>query len=135
TQRFVVWLPEAWRAGIVRQQMEQLIEKNFGVAPELLSDEVVVAKRQYNDVSRFTVPLLAFDGGLDERQVAFLDCPDIEREMAGEVIDAEAAEAATVSKSRKAVPARAAELCSAFVLVAELKKLETTLTKSFCTDS
>ena len=131
TQRFVLWLPEAWREGTILRQMEQLIEKNFGAAPELLSEQGEEAKHQYNDGSRFTVPLIAFDRGLDERQVAFLDCPDIEREMAGEGNAAEPGEAAMVSKARQALLNRAAELCSAFVLVAELREMEKKVFREF----
>lgn len=131
TQRFVFWLPEAWRDGEGRRHMEQLIEDNFGSPPEPLAGEAAEARRQYNEVSRFDVPLIAFDSGLDGRQVAFLDCPDIERVMPDESIDADDPdETPIVSKSRKAVLARAAELCSAFVVVAELRKLESSFFRS-----
>ncbi len=124
TQRFVFWLPEAWRDGEVRQHLEKLIEDNFGAPPELLGEDRAEARRQYNDVNRFTVPMIAFDSGLNQRQVAFLDCPDIQREMVGESVADESGEMAMVSQPRKAVLERAAELCAAFIIVAELKELE-----------
>lgn len=130
TQRFVFWLPEAWRKGHGLSQMKEFIKDNFGTLPELLSEQAKEAKQQYGDVSRFKIPLIAFDSGLDQRQVAFLDCPDIQREMAGESLDEEP-QALMVSKSRKDALARTAELCSAFVLVSELRKLETKLFHDF----
>lgn len=77
THRFVIWLPSKWREdaelwGLLMQQIGDAI----GASPELLSDSVTVAHKQYNnhegDSTTLSVPLVATDPKLDQLGIGLL---------------------------------------------------------------
>lgn len=113
THRFVIWLPSKWREdaelwGLLMQQIGDAI----GASPELLSDSVTVAHKQYNnhegDSTTLSVPLVATDPKLDQLGIGLLDCPDIVSDEAFGLGSPEL---------RRQVLGRAATLCSAFLVV------------------
>ncbi|XZE53427.1 hypothetical protein SH139x_005169 [Planctomycetaceae bacterium SH139] len=113
THRFVLWLPSRWRED---SELWSLLMRRIGEAlgqpPEMLSEQVDAAHRQYNNISggeaALAVPLVATDEGLDQHGVGLLDCPDI-------VSDAAFGRGAP--ELRRELLRRAATLCSAFVVV------------------
>ncbi len=71
THRFVLWLPEKWRAD--HECFSMLISRigeALGTIPEMLADDPAEAHRQYNNASKSvaaaSVPLIATDEGLDQ---------------------------------------------------------------------
>ncbi|MCB1093125.1 MAG: hypothetical protein KDL87_16420, partial [Verrucomicrobiae bacterium] len=48
TNRFVFWLPDAWKENVQADQMEELIERASGTKPELLSNDPEQAALQHN---------------------------------------------------------------------------------------
>jgi hypothetical protein len=111
THRFVLWLPASWRRGEIWDLLAERLTDCLGGAPELLSENPAEAHRQYNNrdgqFGALAIPLVAFDEGLDHHELGLLDCPDIQT---GSVGDRQAAE-------RREFLARAASLCSAFMVV------------------
>ena len=103
TYRFVLWLPESWlRDQNLREAWDELLEQVFGPQRELLSDDVAIAHRQYNDAALLEVPLIAGDPQLENLGMGFLDCPDIETDP---------------PDKRLAMLGKASVLCSALVVV------------------
>lgn len=100
THRFVIWLPESWKANTAlwNAAIDQ-IGQVFGQPPQILSDDPAVARRQYNglldkaesdsggatapDGQTFAEPLIATDPMLDELGVGLMDCPDIQSGIFG----------------------------------------------------
>ncbi|MCC9657927.1 hypothetical protein [Rhodopirellula halodulae] len=113
THRFVLWLPQSWRADVeLWSLLITRIGDSLGNSPEELSLDPEIAATQYNnrdgDETLLSVPLLATDPGLDEVGVGLLDCPDI-------VSDAEFGLGSP--EERRELLGRAATLCSAFLIV------------------
>lgn len=113
THRFVLWLPSRWREDAeLWGMLIGRIGEALGNAPEMLSEDVEAAHRQYNNISggegALSVPLVATDPGLDDVGIGLLDCPDI-------VSDAAFGRGAP--EARREVLARAATICSAFIVV------------------
>jgi len=118
THRFVLWLPQRWKAeselwGLLLARLAEAL----GSAPESLGETAEEAHRQYNnrdhDAASVSVPLIATDPALDEAGVALLDCPDI-------VSDASLGLGSP--QQRRQLLGRAATLCSAFLVVASAEQ-------------
>jgi hypothetical protein len=137
THRFVLWLPESWRIqpGIWEFVMQQL-QTIFGTECEMLSEDPILAARQYNDLAPraqddgmgkkrllqpIEVPLIATDPNLDRLGIALMDCPDVQtglitnRSSPSTTRYEEAT--ARAAEARFEVLSRAATLCSAFLVV------------------
>jgi hypothetical protein len=117
THRFTLWIPSSWAADPeLRAQLDTTLTETFGHAPQPLSDEPEQALAQQREREKLEVPLLAFDPALDDRGIALLDCPDIERsEKNGRRLD----------PARCAMLEKAAGLCAAAVIVARRESIET----------
>lgn len=118
TQRFVLWLPDAWQQDAeIWDAVQDHVREVFGAPGELLDPDPDRAHAQYSGagavVDHFGVPLLATDPALDDVGFAFLDCPDVQRRHGD-------TEAAAVRGARLSVLGRAAQLCSAFFVVSTL---------------
>lgn len=118
THRFVLWLPQRWKAepqlwGLLLTRLTEAL----GSAPESLGETADEAHRQYNnrdrDAASVSVPLIATDPALDEAGIALLDCPDI-------VSDASLGLGSP--EQRRQLLGRAATLCSAFLVVASAEQ-------------
>lgn len=118
THRFVLWLPEKWKADA---ELWSLLLARLGDAlgspPELLAADPATAHRQYNNDQRrseaICVPLVATDPALDQVGLGLLDCPDI-------VSDESLGLGAPLQ--RRQLLGRAATLCSAFLVVASAEQ-------------
>ncbi|MEL7338210.1 MAG: hypothetical protein AAFN70_18615, partial [Planctomycetota bacterium] len=113
THRFVLWLPQAWRADTsVWDLLMQRIGSAIGNSPEILSDDPQQAHQQYNngaaDADALRVPLVATDPALDTIGLGLLDCPDI--------VSDESFGRGT-PQTRRDLLASAATLCSSFLIV------------------
>lgn len=117
TNRFVFWLPRALRESeegwdLLCEQLRNVFDGQF----EFLSDDPESAHRQYNEVGGdfelFGVPLIATDSALDDLGFGLLDCPDVNRPL-GQFDGTKTAD------KRLEFVARAAVLCSAFLVVAK----------------
>lgn len=151
THRFVVWLPEAWkRAPEVWSFVQSQLRAGFGSELEMLSESPSEAARQYNDVEPrrienpagsaewrdpIQIPLIATDSNLDRLGIALMDCPDVQTGIvrrnsnAGTRNDFEDA-SANAAETRFEVLAKAAPLCSAFIVVMSANSLhDQTVTK------
>jgi hypothetical protein len=90
THRFVVWLPQRWRADeALWSQVLALLGSVFEKSPEELATDPAVAKRQYNAVDSqrslsesLAIPLVATDPALDEWNLGLMDCPDVQTGIA-----------------------------------------------------
>ncbi len=116
TQRFVLWIPRAWRDNAaVFDRLHEFLGLVFEQPPECLAADPATAREQYADVSRFSSPLFAVDDHLDRHGIALLDCPDMQRlqenEREGENL-------------RMQAIARAAEICAGVVVVTPRSQLE-----------
>lgn len=118
THRFVLWLPQRWKAepqlwGLLLTRLAEAL----GGAPESLGETAEEAHRQYNnrdhDIASVSVPLIATDPALDDIGIALLDCPDI-------VSDASLGLGSP--DQRRQLLGRAATLCSAFLVVASAEQ-------------
>jgi hypothetical protein len=118
THRFVLWLPQRWKAepelwGLLLTRLAEAL----GSSPESLGETADEAHRQYNnrdlDASSVSVPLIATDPALDDVGIALLDCPDI-------VSDASLG--LGTPEQRRNLLGRAATLCSAFLVVASAEQ-------------
>ena len=117
THRFVLWVPQAWRDQPDSWSMlHELLGDVFGAPPEDLSDRAESAHAQYNnrdqESDRFGVPLLATDPSLDRLGLGLLDCPDVQ----SGTFSADGSD----SNVRLEFVAKAARLCSAFIIVTSL---------------
>jgi hypothetical protein len=118
THRFVLWLPQRWKAEpeLWSLLLTRLAEA-LGSAPESLGETADEAHRQYNnstiDAALVSVPLIATDPALDDVGVALLDCPDI--------VSAASLGLGT-PEQRRHLLGRAATLCSAFLVVASAEQ-------------
>ena len=88
TQRFVFWLPTAWKDDAdVLLAFREVLESAFGSQIEELAEDPAKAAAQYQgggDIAHaFGVPLIAYDPGLDDFGFCLLDCPDFERRHPG----------------------------------------------------
>ncbi|HBJ38427.1 MAG TPA: hypothetical protein DDZ51_27475 [Planctomycetaceae bacterium] len=118
THRFVLWLPQRWKAepelwGLLLTRLTEAL----GSAPEALGETADEAHRQYNnrgcDTASVSIPLIATDPALDDVGIALLDCPDI-------VSDASLGLGSP--EQRRQLLGRAATLCSAFLVVASAEQ-------------
>ncbi|MCA9136538.1 MAG: hypothetical protein KDB00_07260, partial [Planctomycetales bacterium] len=113
THRFVLWLPQKWRA---EPSLWQLLLDDFGDAvghpPELLAEMPEEAHEQYNNrrggADALGVPLVATDPALDDLGIGLLDCPDI---VSDEVFGVGSPE------RRRELLGKASTFCSAFLVV------------------
>jgi hypothetical protein len=118
THRFVLWLPEKWKADA---ELWSLLLARLGEAlgrpPELLGTDPAAAHQQYNNHDRnsgaISVPLVATDPALDSAGMGLLDCPDI---VSDESLGLGA------PTQRRELLGRAATLCSAFLVVASAEQ-------------
>lgn len=141
THRFVLWVPEAWRRDeAIWQVVQSQVTTVFGAAPERLSDDPLLAAKQYNghlveapyagagqaEHDPLVVPLIASDPWLDRWGIALMDCPDIQtglwqtewREASELLAKRTVAETAAHRASRRAaVLSQSLRLCSAFLVV------------------
>jgi hypothetical protein len=138
THRFVLWLPASWRhQPEVWRFITTQLESVFGASCEMLSDDPVEAARQYNDLTSRTVrdssgslvqrqpiqiPLIAIDPNLDRLGIALMDCPDVQTGLvaahSASTSMARYEEAsARAAEMRFGVLAKAATICSAFLVV------------------
>jgi hypothetical protein len=139
THRFIIWLPESWRGDAelwksIRAQLETI----FDYPPEDLSEDPVLAAKQYNaiDVERpieiaLSTPIIATDAALDQWNIGLMDCPDIQTGITASVVDKVAANAWSASESishiaefREKLLSRALRIASAFVVVASANSLQ-----------
>jgi hypothetical protein len=120
THRFVFWLPESWRGNGLGRLVEEMIVKQTGKMPEMLSDDPRIAADQYNAavdrIQKFNIPLVAYDPALDSGGIAFLDCPDIQRSLDDSINE-------STAHLRLERLGTIAPLCSAFVLVSSMQQL------------
>lgn len=138
THRFVLWLPASWRdQSEVWRFITTQLESVFGSSCEMLSDDPVEAGRQYNDLAPRTVrdmngalvqrqpiqiPLIAIDPNLDRLGIALMDCPDVQTGLVAAVSASTSMTryeeaSARAAEMRFEVLAKAATLCSAFLVV------------------
>lgn len=115
THRFVFWLPARWKDDPETYRLlQECIHSAFDRDAEELSYDEEEAASQYNArTSRLVelrLPLIAFDPLLDAANLAFLDCPDIQR-SADETRDEKTAQI------RREALQLASRLCSAFLVV------------------
>ena len=113
THRFVLWLPAAWQKdndlwGLLMSRIGDAV----GRPPEMLSDDPMVAHKQYSNSGggeeELRTPLIATDPGLEQAGIGLLDCPDIVSDEAFGLGSPEI---------RRDLLGRAATLCSAFMVV------------------
>ncbi|MFV0337035.1 MAG: hypothetical protein ACK5LK_02155 [Chthoniobacterales bacterium] len=118
SQRFTLWLPSSWKEEQdLRIRLDETLSRVFQNAPELLSDKAEDALQQQRDIEKLSVPLLAFDLALDAHQIAFFDCPDIQRRQPGESPESS-------TNLRLEMLASAGNICAAVLLVASRKEIE-----------
>lgn len=118
THRFVLWLPQRWKAeSELWSLLLTRLAEALGSAPESLGETADEAHQQYNnrnrDAASVSVPLIATDPALDDVGIALLDCPDI-------VSDASLGLGSP--EQRRQLLGRAATLCSAFLVVASAEQ-------------
>ncbi len=118
THRFVLWLPERWRAE--QECFSMLIARigeALGTVPEMLSNDPAEAHQQYNNAKRdsaaASIPLIATDPGLDHAGIGLLDCPDVVSDAAFGLGSPE---------QRRVLLGKCAMLCSAFMVVASAEQ-------------
>ncbi|MEM9827707.1 MAG: hypothetical protein AAF958_14035 [Planctomycetota bacterium] len=114
THRFVLWLPSLWKKqDELWSLLMDRIRDSIGGDLEFLADDPAAAHQQYSnregDAQKLAVPLVATDPALDQVGVGLLDCPDIVSDEAFCLGSPEV---------RRSCLARAATLCSAFLVVA-----------------
>jgi hypothetical protein len=132
THRFVLWLPTQWRTEpALMGTLEAFLAKLFGHAPEPLSDQPEEATRQYNGqvlspcvsgTDAMSIPLVAYDQGLDKVGLGLLDCPDIQTGYwsASSMTSPGGNDLAAQRQLRLASVGR---LCSAFVVMTKMNSL------------
>jgi len=113
THRFVLWLPSQWQSDTeLWSLLLSRIGDVLGQAPEMLAEDPAEAHLQYNNQggseTELAIPLVATDPGLDAAEIGLLDCPDIVSDEAFGLGSPEI---------RRQLLARAATLCSAFLIV------------------
>jgi hypothetical protein len=126
THRFVYWLPESWQSeSAVLEAFRELLASAHGQQVEYLAEIPSEAAAQYGsgrgkpDV--ITCPLIAFDKGLNDRQFALLDCPDVQTRDTGP------ARLKATLNPRVAFVMGAAKVCSAFLYVWEASRMRESL--------
>jgi len=115
THRFVFWLPARWKADPeTHRHLQEFIHSAFDREAEELSSDEGEAASQYNArasrLGELRLPLIAFDPMLDAANLAFLDCPDIQR-------SADETRGEKTAQIRREALQLASRLCSAFVIV------------------
>lgn len=117
TNRFTFWLPLSWKnENAISKNVEEFARSTFGASPEMLSEDPAEATAQQNargsdsKQSELKIPLLAFDPGLDQYGIAFLDCPDVQRSADETTIK-------PTAQLRLDALEKGSRLCSAFVVV------------------
>ena len=118
THRFVLWLPERWKAdGVLWNLLLARLAETLGRTPEPLGLTPEEAHLQYNnrvcDSESISVPLVATDPALDRVGIGLLDCPDI--------VSDESLGLGSPARRRELL-GRAATLCSAFLVVASAEQ-------------
>ncbi len=140
THRFVLWLPRVWwEDAELLSTLVSYLTGLFGHAPEHLSDGPHQAALQYNgrivtasllpgaedqlsasSVDPLSVPLIAYDSGLDELRLGLIDCPDIQTGFLG---SSSAHTGDDLAGVRRQQLAKVGRLCSAFVVLSKLGSL------------
>jgi hypothetical protein len=116
TQRFILWLPGAWRKDdALLGQLDTLLTRVFKSAPEPLHSAFEDAHAQQRAVEQLGIPLLAFDDALNHSGIALLDCPDIQRRQPGDEDG---------TNTRLQVLQSAGEICAGVILVAPRHNVE-----------
>lgn len=130
THRFVLWLPQRWQVDSeLTQPLMTFLSQLFGQAPENLSEDPELAARQYNghiinassitaSIQPISVPLIAFDSGLNDLQLGLLDCPDIQTGFADSRHDPQ-----SEAQERQRWLAAIGRLCAAFIVMTKLGSL------------
>lgn len=132
THRFVYWVPASWLAdNAVKKAFFGLLDAVHGRQHEFLSDDPAEAEKQYRsgrgNPDKLSVPLIAGDSALDALGVALLDCPDIQTP------DGTGTPAA-VEKHRLEMLVRAAQICSALLVVWQRAQVRDGLLRSLFVD-
>jgi len=132
THRFVLWLPTCWRnEPELIGTLETFLSQLFGQVPEPLSDDPAEAMRQYNgqvvsyatsQVDPMSIPLVAFDSGLDVVRLGLLDCPDIQTGF-WTSSPANIEGGVELASERQHRLASIGRLCSAFVVMTRMNSL------------
>ncbi|MEZ6138812.1 MAG: hypothetical protein R3C53_28330 [Pirellulaceae bacterium] len=142
THRFVLWLPSVWRdEPELLSTLIGFLSSLFGHPPEQLSDDPALAAQQYNgriladallgqptdhDVDPLSVPLIAYDAGLNDLRLGLVDCPDIQTgflNSAGSTRGASLSSGESLADRRREQLSRIGRLCSAFIVVSKLSSL------------
>lgn len=149
THRFVLWLPSVWwNDAELLSTLISFLTGLFGHAPEQLSEDPEQAALQYNGqvvakslmrskngnseeptlhpVDPLSVPLIAYDDGLDELRLGLIDCPDIQTGFVSAGLGGATGTPSTGSQlaaERREQLARVGRLCSAFVILSKLGSL------------
>lgn len=117
TNRFTLWLPLSWKGETaISIKVEEFAKSAFGTPPEMLSEDPADAAAQQNALGSeskqtdLNVPLLAYDSGLDQYGIAFLDCPDVQKSADEKTLEPTAI-------LRLEALEKGSRLCSAFVVV------------------
>lgn len=74
-------------------------------------------------IDPMSVPLIAYDPGLDDLKIGLVDCPDIQTGFYSGMSALRGISGAELAESRKQHLARVGRLCSAFVVVSKLNSL------------
>ncbi len=133
THRFILWLPTRWRDHQdLTATLESFLTQLFGHAPEPLSENPDEATRQYNGsvlteqgragaVDPMSIPLVAYDEGLDALRLGLLDCPDIQTGFSSSGSSQQRGQ--TLAGQRQRWLANVGRLCSAFIVMTKMNSL------------
>ncbi len=130
THRFVYWVPQSWLDDSQKKTLlfDLLRSVHRGCPIDYLPNDPQAAEAAYRqgefDPQAFFTPLIAGDKGLDELQLALLDCPDVESAPAGKAWKKEA-------RRRWEFVVQASRLCSTILLVIDYPKLRAENLKAF----
>jgi hypothetical protein len=143
THRFVLWLPSVWqKEPELLGTLIGFLTTVFGHPPERLSDDPREATLQYNGqilpnalllaedaaaegrplsaaVDPLSVPLIAYDEGLDRLKLGLADCPDIQTGF----VSSAGLSGEALAAQRRGHLLRIGRLCSAFIVVSKLNSL------------
>ncbi|QDT58796.1 hypothetical protein SV7mr_12970 [Stieleria bergensis] len=113
THRFVLWLPDSWKADApLWELLLKDLSDAIGHQAELLSDDPESAHQQYSnqagEPALLGIPLVATDAALDDLGIGLLDCPDI---VSDEIFGVGSPE------QRRQLLGKVSTFCSAFLVV------------------
>ncbi len=143
THRFVLWLPSVWqKEPELLSTLIGFLTSVFGHPPELLSNDLHEAIVQYNGqilsnallvekgsaphgpalssaVDPLSVPLIAYDDGLNRLKLGLADCPDIQTGF----VSSAGLSGEALAAQRRGHLLRIGRLCSAFIVVSKMSSL------------